>query len=75
MTGQRNPEDTPHKSVQLKPQVCNSESACSLSTRTHFPPNKGFTTFCLCVKIHFYTAEGTDACPWSLGFTVLTAAV
>ena len=74
MTGQRNPEDTPHKSDSN--HKCETLSLpVSLSTGAHFPPNKGFTTFCLDVKIHFYTAEGPDSCPWSLGFTVLTAAV
>lgn len=65
----------PQKVIQTTSVQLSLSLPVSLSTCTHFPPNKGFTTFCLDVKINFYTAEGLDSCPWSLGFTVLTAAV
>ena len=40
-----------------------------LSTCTLLPPNKhftSFTTFCLCVEIHFYTSDGPGPYHWSL---------
>ena len=46
----------------LSPPMC-------LSTCTLLPPNKHFTcftTFCLCVEIHFYTADGPGPYHWSM---------